>query len=105
MSDDNFNIKTIISGNTEIKTTISPVTEIKVNIIGTGPPGPMTEGFIHYQPIPSSIWEIEHNLGKYPSVSIVDDGNNLFFGDVKYINKNKIIIYLSGMNSGKAYLN
>lgn len=61
--------------------------------------------FKFVQSVPSSIWEIEHNLNKNPSVTVVDSAENVVIGDVEYINSNKLIIrFISGF-SGKAYLN
>lgn len=61
--------------------------------------------FKFVQSVPSSIWEIEHNLNKNPSVTVVDSAENVVIGDVEYIDSNKLIIrFISGF-SGKAYLN
>lgn len=53
----------------------------------------------------SSRWEIKHNLGKHPSVTIVDSAGTEVIGDVQYIDNNNIIIEFSGSFTGKAYLN
>lgn len=61
--------------------------------------------FIHRQMQASTVWTIQHNLNKYPSVTIVDSGDNLVFADVQYISENILIINFSAAHSGKAYLN
>lgn len=50
-------------------------------------------------------WIIDHNLDKYPAVSVADDNGNMLFGDVQYITKNRVKILFSAATSGKAYLN
>lgn len=54
---------------------------------------------------PTSTWNITHNLNKYPSVTVVDSGENTVIGDVKYIDNNNIQIIFSASFSGNAYLN
>jgi hypothetical protein len=61
--------------------------------------------YIHTQSIASDTWTINHPLQKFPSVTIVDTGDNVVFGDIEYINIGKIIITFSAAFSGKAYLN
>lgn len=61
--------------------------------------------YIHEQGIASDVWEIEHNLDKFPSVSIVDSANNIVMGYVNYIDNNKLTINFNGAFTGKAYLN
>ena len=61
--------------------------------------------FIHEQDEVSNSWEIQHNLNKFPSVVIIDSGNNVVFGDINYRNINEITITFSAGFSGKAYLN
>lgn len=53
----------------------------------------------------SDEWFIEHNLGKHPSVTVVDSGESVVVGDVTYINLNSLIINFASEFSGKAYLN
>lgn len=53
----------------------------------------------------SNTWVIEHDLGKYPSVTTVDDTGDIVYGDVRYDNANKITVTFSAGVSGKAYLN
>lgn len=61
--------------------------------------------YIHDQMLSSNVWTINHDLDKYPSVSIVDTGGNLVVGDVEYISKSQLKIYFNYEFSGKAYLN
>jgi len=65
----------------------------------------LSSTYTHTQLTASSTWVIQHNLNKRPSVTIVDDGDNLVFADVQYSNENLLTITFTGATSGKAYLN
>lgn len=67
-----------------------------VNAMGT---------FVFNQTYNSNTWMIQHNLSKFPSVSVVDENNHLIFSDVEYIDENNIILHFSNARSGIAYLN
>lgn len=63
------------------------------------------KSYVFTQATASDTWEIKHNLYKYPSVSIVDTGDNIVYGDVEYIDINTCVCHFSTPFSGKAYLN
>lgn len=48
---------------------------------------------------------ITHNLGKYPSVSIVDTAGSEIIGDITYVNENSVTLSFSARIRGKAYFN
>jgi hypothetical protein len=62
-------------------------------------------GFIFNQMSAASVWTVNHNLGKYPSVTIVDSANTVVQGQVIYQDINVITIKFSTAFSGTAYLN
>ena len=53
----------------------------------------------------SATWTIEHNLEKFPSVTVIDSANNVVYGNTTYTDENNLIINFSAPFSGKAYLN
>jgi len=59
----------------------------------------------HIQGAASATWEITHNLGKYPSVTVQDSADTGVVGEITYNTDQKITITFSGAISGKAYLN
>ena len=61
--------------------------------------------FRHNQVPASATWSITHNLNKFPSVAIVDTGNNVVIGEIHYIDENNLTISFSSEFSGKAFLN
>jgi hypothetical protein len=60
---------------------------------------------MHTQTLASDTWTVAHNLGKNPSVSIVDSAEEEVIGEVQHVDVNNIIIRFSAAFSGKAYLN
>lgn len=61
--------------------------------------------YIFTQASVSSTWTINHNLGQFPSVTIVDGSGNVVLAEVQYINSNQIIVTFSQPFAGTAYLN
>lgn len=67
--------------------------------------GAVDKTFVYEQNTPSDTWVITHNLGKRPSVEVVDSAGTKFFPEVQWVNDNMCIIYFNVAFSGKAYLN
>jgi len=61
--------------------------------------------YTHDQPTAAQIWTITHNLGKHPSVSVVDSAGTEGFGTVKHLTANSLTVSFSAAFAGKAYLN
>ena len=61
--------------------------------------------FTYIKNTPDKIWEITHNLDKYPSVTIVDSAGSVVMGDITYTSKSALTVTFSAAFSGKAYLN
>lgn len=61
--------------------------------------------FVFEQGEASDTWAIEHNLGKFPSVEIVDTAGNRFFPAVQWVDENNCIATMNGACKGKAFLN
>lgn len=74
-----------------------------------GDPGPMgppgDTHYMHIQSVASDTWVIDHNLGKYPSVSVVDSANDEVEGSVNHVDPMRVILVFSAPFSGKAFLN
>lgn len=63
------------------------------------------KNFVHDQGTPATEWNIEHNLGKKPSVVVYDSAGTEVIGDIKYIDDDNVRISFSAAFSGKATLN
>ena len=61
--------------------------------------------FVFEQGIASDTWEIEHNLNKRPSVTVVDSAENIITAEVEYIDDNNVVVRMNGATTGFAYLN
>jgi hypothetical protein len=61
--------------------------------------------FVFTQGTPATTWNIQHNLGKFPSVSVVNNNNTIMYGNTTYTDNNNLTINFSAGFSGKAYLN
>lgn len=59
----------------------------------------------HIQSTPATTWNISHNLGKKPSVTIQDNFGNDVEGSVVYVNNNNLTINFIFAVEGTAYLN
>lgn len=77
------------------KVTLSEVTDVT-----------MSDKYFQFtQNVASDVWEINHNLDKNPSVSVVDSAGTIIVGEVNYIDTNNLTITFQAAFSGKAYLN
>ena len=61
--------------------------------------------FVWPQDTAVTVWEIEHNLGKFPSATMALSTGQVGYGDIQYIDNNNLTITFAGDESGKAYLN
>lgn len=57
------------------------------------------------QASPATVWNVAHNLGKYPAVSVVDSGGTWVIGDVLYLDINTVRLTFSAAFSGSAFFN
>ena len=91
----------------------NPLTAINLNSTSTGGVGvgggtsTVNEDnfYIHFQNTAASVWAVIHNLGKYPSVSIVDSANSEWEGEVQHLSRSELIISFTAPFAGRAYLN
>jgi hypothetical protein len=60
--------------------------------------------YVHQQDTPLEVWQIDHNLGGYPAVAVVDSANRVGFGEVTYLDVNRLTVAFSAGFSGRAYL-
>ena len=67
----------------------------------TGFPGDQT--FIFTQSVPAATWVVAHNLGKFPSVAVVDSGGTVVEGDLHYDSLLQLTLSFVGVFAGVAY--
>lgn len=61
--------------------------------------------YTHYQDVAQETWIINHNMAKYPSVTIVTSAGEKIEADVQYKSKNVVEVTFMGAFAGVAYLN
>ena len=66
---------------------------------------PQAPTFEFTQGVPSTTWNIQHNLQKFPSITVIDTGNTVVTGEYNYTNNTNVILTFSAAFAGKAYLN
>lgn len=76
-----------------------------------GPPGPQGPpgetqviSYLHDQITPAADWNVTHDLGFYPNVTVVDSANTAVEGIVEYVDVNSLIIHFTASFGGKAFL-
>ena len=75
------------------------------DVISFQPFGGAAYEYVEDFSVAASTWVIEHNLGRYPSITTVDSSGNIINGAITYNSENKITVVFTSATSGKAYLN
>lgn len=60
---------------------------------------------VHDQQTAADTWEITHNLGKYPAVTVIDSAGDQVEGDLRYLGLNTVRITFGAAFSGRAFFN
>lgn len=60
--------------------------------------------YLHTQNTPQTQWNVEHNLGFFPNVTVLDNANRIIEADIQYLNINNVRIVMNVALSGVAYL-
>ena len=63
------------------------------------------KNYVWTQSSSANAWVITHNLGKYPSVTVVDSAGTVVIGIVNYNSLNQVTMTFKATFSGKAYFN
>jgi hypothetical protein len=65
---------------------------------------PTVSRHIHTQGTASTTWTINHALGGYPSVMVVDSAKTVVYGEINYLSTSQVVVNFSSAFSGFAYL-
>ena len=101
-------VDSIVSGlNTEINKKVETITGSDlIDVQRTDNAVTVTsKTFVFEQGFASSEWVINHNLDKYPSITLVDTAGTIFIGQVVYNDFDNCTVKINGATKGKAYLN
>lgn len=61
--------------------------------------------YIHRQTVSTNVWVINHNLGKYPSITCVESTGTRLYGTEQYLSQDTVQVTFIGNCTGEAYLN
>ena len=67
--------------------------------------GSSSTGYTHIQSEAASVWLVQHDLGKKPSITVVDSADSVVYGEIQYIDENRVLITFASAFKGKAYCN
>ncbi len=94
--------------------TEKPLTEIVIAQGDAGPQGPQglpgpsgtgDKNYTHNQSTPATTWNVAHNLGKFPAVTVLDSAGTEFQCEINYIDSNNLQVIVTAAFSGVAYCN
>lgn len=63
------------------------------------------KNYVHVQGTAAAVWYVAHNLGKYPSVVVIDSSGRKVIGEVEYTDANNMVLTFSGAFAGTATFN
>ena len=83
-----------------------PITGIEIGVPGPqGPRGPQGEqgiegpigppgggSYVHIQSTLETVWTVQHNMGRHPSISVEDGAGSLMMGSVQHIDDNMLTV-------------
>lgn len=96
----------IIDGEVALKPVITTEQLVVANISGPqGPAGPGDKNYVHDQMVASTTWTINHSLGKFPSVMIVNSAGEVVEGFIQHVDNTQAVVTFTSAFAGKAYLN
>jgi hypothetical protein len=92
-----------------IKISVSEKEPVNVSVVTglpgpVGPPGPSGGSYVFVQGAPTETWTIDHSLGYYPNITIVDSSGAVIEGDIIYADDDTLVVTFSAAFSGKAFL-
>jgi hypothetical protein len=77
-----------------------------------GPPGPPGEPglgvdlhHLHTQGTPAAVWTVQHDLGKWPAVTVTDTAGSELIANVHHIDQDNLTITFAAATSGRAFMN
>jgi hypothetical protein len=74
---------------------------ISANVAGGGG----DKNYVHNQGLAAAVWNVTHNLGKLPSVTVINSAGEEVVGEVNHTDNNSLTITFAGGFSGVATMN
>ena len=61
--------------------------------------------YIYRQETAAKDWVIQHDMNKFPSITVTDSANTVVQGEAEYLSSNAVALHFSAPFAGTAYLN
>lgn len=58
----------------------------------------------HIQAVPSATWNVAHNMGRLPSITVRDSAGGTVIGEYTHVDINNVTMQFTSAFSGTAYL-
>ena len=91
-----------------VQVVVTPTPDVVVSIGGS--PGSVSNAetrffaYHHQQGQASDSWLIQHGLGFYPNITVMDSGESTVEGELEHLSKYSLRVTFSAPISGNAYL-
>ena len=72
---------------------------------GSGGSGSGDKNYIHVQSLPATSWIVNHNLGKFPAIKIIDSAGTEVVGGIVHIDTNQAVLSFLAPFTGTASCN
>lgn len=89
----------VVSITVEETNSLTPQVALSVSDVS-----PELFAYHHQQGASSAVWTIEHGLGFYPNVTVMDSGGSTVEGELEHLTENELRVTFSAPISGDAYL-
>lgn len=104
--------ETVVSDSVDCFVTVDTSDVVIVDVGAQGARGPKGDPgsgggggtlYDHSQLTPLSTWVIQHDMGRYCSVTVLDSAGTLVVGDVHYDSVNQVTVTFSSAFAGTAH--
>lgn len=63
----------------------------------------LNSSFEHVQPVGSTDWQVDHELGRYPVVMVVNTSGDMIEGQIDHSTTNRLFVRFNNAQTGRAY--
>lgn len=63
----------------------------------------LNSGYEHIQSVASTSWQVDHNLGRFPSVMVTNSSNLMIDGEIDHSNTNRLFVKFNTPLAGRVY--
>lgn len=63
----------------------------------------LNSGYEHVQNVAATNWQVDHSLGRFPSVMVTNSLNEMIDGKIEHSNKNRLFVRFNKPLIGRVY--